>query len=64
MWSGLNPVSRIGMGHDHLDVSAMSKKTTDLDKISKGTLIGFYVDVVNSYSLNSASWQIRALEQL
>jgi multiple sugar transport system ATP-binding protein/alpha-glucoside transport system ATP-binding protein len=30
-------------------------KTTDLDKISKGTLSGFYVDVDDTYSFDSAS---------
>ena len=30
-------------------------KTTDLDKISKGILSGFYVDVDDTYSFDSAS---------
>jgi len=34
-------------------------KTTDLDKISKGTLSGFYVDVDDTYSFDSASQQIK-----
>ena len=46
----------------HCDTSSGHQfivKTTDLDKISKGTLSGFFVDAGDTYSFDNASQQIK-----